>query len=275
MSTKRSEGAKGSGQFPKGKSGNRSGRPPGSRNRGTVLIELLLEGQAEQLTKKAIDLALGGDVTALRLCMERLYPPRKDRPIHLVLPLVETVQQIPQAMARVFAAISEGEITPTEGEVLSNVLLAHKTALETADLGRRMDEVEQRTATRDAASATASASGVRACQPGATAPTNTSLANRLSRLERSIGPQPAPMSRQVIARAFARAFSGDELTSWVARWEASAASGATSLMDIFPPGTPEREDVLRRLAPALDAMAREMTGRSYEELLRDEAEDQE
>ena len=141
MSTKRTRG---SGQFPKGTSGNPSGRPPGSRNRATLLMESLLEGEAEQLIQKVIELALAGDIAALRLCLERLIPPRKDRPIHLLLPPIENVQQISLAMARVAAAIAEGEITPTEGEVLSNILLAHKTVLVTADLERRMDEFERR-----------------------------------------------------------------------------------------------------------------------------------
>ena len=141
MSTKRTQG---SGQFSKGTSGNPSGRPPGSRNHATLLMESLLEGEAEQLTRKAIELALAGDITALRLCLERLIPPRKDRPIHLLLPPIENVQQISLAMARVAAAIGEGEITPTEGEVVSNILLAHKTVLVTADLERRMDEFERR-----------------------------------------------------------------------------------------------------------------------------------
>jgi hypothetical protein len=91
MSTKRT---KGPGQFPKGTSGNPSGRPSGSRNRTTLLMESLLEGEAEQLTRKAIDLALDGDITALRLCLERLVPPRKDRTIHLLLPPIENVHQI-------------------------------------------------------------------------------------------------------------------------------------------------------------------------------------
>ena len=34
----------------------------------------------ESLTQKAIDLALGGDMAALRLCLDRILPPRKDRP---------------------------------------------------------------------------------------------------------------------------------------------------------------------------------------------------
>ena len=141
MSIKRTNG---SGQFFKGTSGNPSGRPPGSRNHATLLMESLLEREAEQLTRKAIELALGGDITALRLCLERLIPPRKDRPIHLILPPIENVQQISLAMARVSTAIGEGEITPMEGEVLSNILAAHKDVLVTADLERRMDEFERR-----------------------------------------------------------------------------------------------------------------------------------
>ena len=69
-------------------------------------------------------------------------------------------------------------------------------------------------------------------------------------------------------RAWVAAFTTEELTSWEDRWQASEASGATSLLDIFAEGTPEREDVLRRLQPALDAIAREMTGKSYAELLQ-------
>jgi hypothetical protein len=66
----------------------------------------------------------------------------------------------------------------------------------------------------------------------------------------------------------------EELTLLEDRWQASEASGATSLLDIFGEGTPEREDVLRRLEPALDVTALKMTGKSYADLLREEAEGQ-
>jgi uncharacterized protein DUF5681 len=137
----------GSGQFVKGVSGNPSGRPPGSRNQSTLLMESILEGQAEQLTQKAIDLALDGDITALRLCLERRIPPRKGRPIHLSLPPIENVQQIAAAMATVATAIGDGEITPNEGEVLARILVAQKDVVLTADLERRMEALEQRVST--------------------------------------------------------------------------------------------------------------------------------
>jgi hypothetical protein len=62
--------------FPAGVSGNPAGRPKGSRNKTTLAIEALLEGEAEALTRKAIERALEGDMAALRLCMDRLAPPR-------------------------------------------------------------------------------------------------------------------------------------------------------------------------------------------------------
>jgi hypothetical protein len=60
--------------FKKGVSGNPAGKPPGSRNRTTLAVQALLDGEAERLTRKCVELALQGDSTALRLCMERLVP---------------------------------------------------------------------------------------------------------------------------------------------------------------------------------------------------------
>src|SRR5450432_3287649 len=77
-------------RFKPGQSGNPSGRPKGARHRTTVAIEALLEGEGEALTRKAIDLAKAGDMQALRLCMDRLAPPRKDSPVAFDLPEMKT-----------------------------------------------------------------------------------------------------------------------------------------------------------------------------------------
>ena len=61
-------------------SGN-SGRPKGARNKKTLAIESLLEGQAEALTQTAISKALEGDGLALRVCMERIAPAPKDKSV--------------------------------------------------------------------------------------------------------------------------------------------------------------------------------------------------
>ncbi|MGO9268707.1 MAG: DUF5681 domain-containing protein [Terriglobia bacterium] len=131
------------GQFPKGTSGNPAGRPPGSRNRSTLLMEELLEGEGEHLVRKAIELASAGDILALRLCMDRLLPPRKDRTIQLNLPSSTTLPQISAALSTVVKAIGEGRITPNEGETLGNIFTMQTKVLETADLDRRITELEQ------------------------------------------------------------------------------------------------------------------------------------
>ena len=132
------------GRFQKGFSGNPAGRPPGSRNSSTMLVESLLEQEAEPLTLKLIERAKEGEMSAMRLCMERLMPVRKDRSVDISLPPSETMQQIFVAIGQVFAAITQGDITPAEGESLTNVLLAQKEAIVKADLERRIEELERR-----------------------------------------------------------------------------------------------------------------------------------
>jgi len=72
--------------FKKGQSGNPKGRPLGSKHKATLAAQAILDGEGEALTRKAVELALDGHPIALRLCLERLCPPRKDRPVTLELP---------------------------------------------------------------------------------------------------------------------------------------------------------------------------------------------
>ena len=78
-------------QFKPGQTGNPSGRPRGARNRVTLAVESLLDGQAEQLTQTAIDKALAGDSTAMKICMDRIAPLRKGRPAPLDFPEIRTL----------------------------------------------------------------------------------------------------------------------------------------------------------------------------------------
>ena len=67
------------GRFRKGRSGNPKGCPTGSRHKATLAAEVLLDGESEKLTRKAIAMALEGDTTALRLCLERILAARRDK----------------------------------------------------------------------------------------------------------------------------------------------------------------------------------------------------
>ena len=91
-------------KFKSGQSGNPGGRPKGSLNKATLATQALLDGEAEALTRKAVELAKGGNPMALRLCLERLLPPRKDRPITFDLPPLEGAQDLPQALKAILEA---------------------------------------------------------------------------------------------------------------------------------------------------------------------------
>ena len=118
------------------------GKPKGARSRATMAAEALLEGEAEKLTRTAIDKALEGDSVALRLCLERLVPPRKDSPIKIELPPITTAGDVVSASAAVLSAVGAGAISPDEAGRVMALLTAHKNIVETGDLERRIAALE-------------------------------------------------------------------------------------------------------------------------------------
>ena len=139
--TERKQG--GSSKFKKGVSGNPSGKKPGTRHRITLAMEELLNGEAGTLTRKAIELALEGDLTALRLCLDRICPPRKSRAINIQLPNTKTVIGISNAQAVVVQAVGDGTLIPEEGQILSNILEARRKSVETEELAQRIKTLEE------------------------------------------------------------------------------------------------------------------------------------
>jgi hypothetical protein len=129
--------------FEQGESGNPSGKPRGARHRTTLAVEKLLDGEAEEIGRKAVELAKSGDTVALRLCLERIAPVRKGRPISLVLPSMSTSADVTTALAAIIAQMAEGEITPDEAAVAASVIETKRKALETEELDRRVAAIEQ------------------------------------------------------------------------------------------------------------------------------------
>jgi len=104
----------------------------------------LLDGEAEELTRTAIEAALSGDPTALRLCLERIAPPRKDAPVSFELPPMKSARDAAQAAQAVLKAVSEGEVTPLEGASIMALVETYRKTLETTELEARMQELESR-----------------------------------------------------------------------------------------------------------------------------------
>ncbi|OGR31214.1 MAG: hypothetical protein A2139_09565 [Desulfobacca sp. RBG_16_60_12] len=131
------------GKFKTGQSGNPGGRPKGALNKATLASQTLLDGEAEALTRKVVELAKSGNPVALRLCLDRLLPPRKDRPVNFTLPRIEGAQDLVKALGAILEAVARGEITPAEGQTLTAMLDAYRKGLETTDLEARVTALEK------------------------------------------------------------------------------------------------------------------------------------
>ena len=130
------------GRFVKGQSGNPAGKPVGCRNHASRLAEGVLDGGAERLTRRALELALDGDPTAMRLCLERIIAPRRARPMQFDLPPIADPADITAAMAAVTAAVVRGEITAAEGAEVAKVIDTYVRAIEASDFDRRLKALE-------------------------------------------------------------------------------------------------------------------------------------
>jgi hypothetical protein len=85
-------------------------------------LEALLDGQADALTAKAIELALAGDMQALRLWMDRILPPRRDRPVNFDLPPIDNAPDAAATISAVLTATAAGDITPADAGEISKVI---------------------------------------------------------------------------------------------------------------------------------------------------------
>jgi hypothetical protein len=135
---------------PKDQSGNPQGRACGSRNRAQAM-QLLLDGEAEALTRKAVQLAPDGDTTAPRLCLDRLMPPTRERLAPITVPQRHNAGDLKAAMAAIMAAIAVGEISAREGVGLARLIDVFLKALEIHDLERRSEALEQAKAAAESA----------------------------------------------------------------------------------------------------------------------------
>ena len=125
------------------------GRPPGSKNKITQMVEQLAEGQAEQVVQKVLDLAQAGDVSCLRMLLDRLWPPRKGQPVNVAMPPIKTSQDVFPAVASIWTAIREGRLTPEEASALSIVIDRSIQAIELHDIVKRIAALEEARDKRD------------------------------------------------------------------------------------------------------------------------------
>lgn len=127
--------------FKKGQSGNISGRPKGSHNKATIAALTLLEGEAEGLTRKAVELALDGDIQALRICLDRITPTLKATAGHIPATLPPGGSLADQAAA-VYEAARMGRLNTDEAAAMMGLIQGQIKIKELTDIEERLLRLE-------------------------------------------------------------------------------------------------------------------------------------
>jgi hypothetical protein len=105
-------------------------------------LDEILNDEAASLLRTAIEKGKAGDGSALRLALERVMPPLKERFIKVDLPKVESVADLPKAIGAVVERVSAGALTPSDGSALVGMLSSLRSAFELVDLAKRLEAVE-------------------------------------------------------------------------------------------------------------------------------------
>jgi hypothetical protein len=129
-------------QFQPGESGNPAGKPKGTRHKATQAAMVLLGGEAEALTRKAVELALEGDVTALRLCLDRIVPSLKS-----ATPMVKLDMPAPNNLtdtAKAFvSAAANGEVPPDIAAQMVSAVASVARVEEMEHVKQRLEALER------------------------------------------------------------------------------------------------------------------------------------
>ncbi len=118
------------------------GRPPGSKNKTTRLVEQLLADEADTITRILIEKALAGDAKCIQLCLDRLSPRRNGRPMDFELPAIKQPQDLAAAIAAIAKAVGDGVLTAEEASHLVQVLEGYAKAVTLHEISARLERLE-------------------------------------------------------------------------------------------------------------------------------------
>ena len=123
----------------KGESGNPAGRPPGIKDKRTAMRELL-EPHAEDLVTKVVEMAMSGDTTALRICIDRLMPALKARDEPVDVPTF--VGSLGERGRAVLDALASGDLTPDQAATMLSAIGTQARIVEIDEIEKRVTALE-------------------------------------------------------------------------------------------------------------------------------------
>ena len=116
------------------------GRKQGSKNKATIVAASLAGAQGEEILRKAIEMAMGGNVPMMKFLLDRILP--KERPIQLDLPSLDYAHDSVDAIAEIVDAVSSGRISPREAADVAQLVSAFTRAIDQTDAQMEIDSMK-------------------------------------------------------------------------------------------------------------------------------------
>ena len=138
------------GRFARGNPGG-PGRPRACER--AAALDLLAAEAGADLIEVALSEAKKGNLRAVEMLLDRIWPVRRGRPVEVDVPPIRTIPDLVPAGAAVTGAVLSGELTPEEGSAAARVLVAHQKMIETVDLEQRLDKLQKEVEARRAPNA--------------------------------------------------------------------------------------------------------------------------
>ena len=138
------------GRFARGNPGG-PGRPRACER--AAALDLLAAEAGADLIEVALSEAKKGNLRAVEMLLDRIWPVRRGRPVEVDVPPIRTIPDLVPAGAAVTGAVLSGELTPEEGSAAARVLVAHQKMIETVDLEQRLDKLQTEVEARRAPNA--------------------------------------------------------------------------------------------------------------------------
>lgn len=119
------------------------GRPPGTRNKTSVLLREMVEGHGAEIMHTAIEKARRGDPTCIKILLDRILPKAHDRSIQLELPELNNPSDAKKALESVLQAVSNGDISPSEGQAVSHLIEDYCRISQYERIEARVNDIER------------------------------------------------------------------------------------------------------------------------------------
>jgi hypothetical protein len=108
-----------------------------------VLLDKMMQHEAKDIGKVAIERARGGDMTAIKILLDRLSPMPRGRFLGFQVPKIENPADLARFTALVLQALANGELTAAEAADIMSVVAVHLQALQTSGLGVDVSELKR------------------------------------------------------------------------------------------------------------------------------------